>query len=333
MAELPAHPSRIVVVQTAFLGDVVFTAPLVRALKRRFPAARLTMVVAPRGHAIAAHTPGVDEVAVLEKGGAHKSLGATWRFGRALQADLVVVPHPSARSALLARAIPNAFRVGPASFPQRLGYDLAVALQGPTFVARMLCLAKALKADATADLHLRVSDEELARGKALLGPGRFASAVVGSEWATKRWPPEKWAALLDTLAARGLTPVLLGAPKEKPLAEAVLGASKRREAYRDFVGNSIDESLALLAASSVALGGDTGLVHAARALGVPTVALFGPTDPNQHHFEPATAALSLGLACQPCHAHGPPTCPLGHHDCLRKLEPERVLAAVEGRLR
>jgi len=329
----PAHPARIAVIQTAFLGDVVFTAPLVRALKARFGTAKLTMVVAPRGEAIARHMPGVDEVAVLDKRGAHRSLLATWRFGRALKANLVVVPHPSTRSALLARAIPRAFRVGPASLPQRLAYDLPVHLDAPRFVSRMLALATALGAEATPDLELRISIEERAQARTLLGAGRFAAVMVGSEWATKRFPAKRWAELLDALVGRGLTPVMLGAPNELPLAEAVLAASARPDAYRSFVGNSVAESLALLSVCSVAVGGDTGLLHAARALSVPSVALFGPTDPAAHLWEAATEVVRLTLPCQPCHPHGPSRCPLGHHACMQALPPEMVLTAVERRLR
>ena len=333
MLRLPPQVARIVVVQTAFLGDVVFTAPLLRALKRRFLAAHLTLVVAPRGEAIARHLPGVDAVRVLDKGGAHRSLRSTWRFGRTLEAELVVVPHPSSRSAILARAIPGAFRVGPDRFPQRLFYDLPVATGSGTFVEQSLALARALGAEATPELHLTLSEEARANARRVLGPGRFISVIVGSEWATKRLPPERWAELGDALLARGLTPVLHGAPKEKPLAEAVLAASRRPQGYRSFVGNGVEEALALLAVSSVVIGGDTGLVHAARGLGVPTVAFFGPTDPARHHWEAATQVVRLGLACSPCHPHGPAVCPLGHHDCLRKLPADQLLAAVEARLR
>jgi heptosyltransferase-2 len=73
-------------------------------------------------------------------------------------------------------------------------------------------------------------------------------------------------------------------------------------------------------------------VHAARALGVPTVAFFGPTDPTQHAWEPSTRVVVRGVPCQPCHPHGPAVCPLGHHDCLRTLEVEPLLSAVRERV-
>jgi heptosyltransferase-2 len=76
------------------------------------------------------------------------------------------------------------------------------------------------------------------------------------------------------------------------------------------------------------VGGDSGLLHIGRALGVPSLLLFGPTDPGLHNLEPQAQALRLGLECQPCHHHGPPSCPLGHHDCLARLTPERVWEAL-----
>ncbi len=320
-------------VQTAFLGDVVFTSPLVRALKRRFPASRLTLVVAPRGEAIGRHMPGVDEVRVFDKRGRDRSPLALWRTGRELECDLMVVPHPSARSAALAAFARANVTAGPGTFPQRLAFDITADLSQGTFVERMLSLARALGATTTPDLHLTVSDEEVARARTLLGPGRFVGAVIGSEWATKRLPPASWASVLDTLSEQGVTPVLLGSPKETELADQVRAASRDGSRYRSFVGNSVEESLALLSASATVIGGDTGLVHAARALGIPAVIFFGPTDPAVHVWERSSKVVRLGLKCQPCHSHGPNVCPLGHHDCLRTLPAEQLVDAVREQLK
>ena len=65
---------------------------------------------------------------------------------------------------------------------------------------------------------------------------------------------------------------------------------------------------------------DSGPVHLAAALGIPALVLFGPTSAVRWAPPPPGRALSLGLACQPCSNHGGERCPLGHHDCLRRLE-------------
>jgi len=60
---------------------------------------------------------------------------------------------------------------------------------------------------------------------------------------------------------------------------------------------------------------------------VPTVAVFGPTSSDVHVFGARDRAISLGLSCSPCSVHGSRRCPLGHHRCLRDLDPDRVAAA------
>jgi heptosyltransferase-2 len=97
----------------------------------------------------------------------------------------------------------------------------------------------------------------------------------------------------------------------------------------DTTGNSVGEALALLSQAAVCVGGDTGLVHAARALGTPTVALFGQTGSQRHAFSPRSRPVSLDIECSPCSAHGQDRCPLGHHRCLRNLDVDRVLDACE----
>src|SRR5207237_8123867 len=163
-----------------------------------------------------------------------------------------------------------------------------------------------------------------AAGERLRGVSRPRAALcIGSEWETKIWPAAHFAMLADRLAERGLTPVLLGGAREKPLAEAVQARAGAR--CVDTTGNSIGEALAILSRSAICVGGDSGLVHAARALGVPTVALFGPTAPMVHELGPKERAVALGLDGSPCSAHGQRRCPLGHHRCLRDLSAGLVL--------
>ena len=107
--------------------------------------------------------------------------------------------------------------------------------------------------------------------------------------------------------------MLLGSPEGRPLADEVLAASADATRYRSFVGNSIEDSLGLLAASAAAVGGDTGLVHAARALGVPTIAFSN--DPTDRASLGALDVFTKGIACQPCHAHSR-HCTLGRRDYL-----------------
>lgn len=323
-------PRRVLVVQTAFLGDTVFTSALVGSLAARWPQAQVDLCVAPRGRDVALAIPGVGRVFVFDKRGVDRGLRGLWRTARALregQHELAVVPHRSLRSALVARL---------ARIPERLGFETSSGSflftaraedVGKTFLDREASLGRALGA-APGALRLvptagqaAAARDALARAGALGRP--LAALCVGSEWETKVWPPERFAALAALLFARGLLPLLLGGPRETGLAARVAAGSP----CVNTVGNPVGEALGLLAQAKVCVGGDSGLVHAARALGVPTVALFGPTSPKAHRFGPAERAITLGLVCSPCSAHGGRRCPLGHHRCLRDLEAERVAAA------
>jgi heptosyltransferase-2 len=218
-------------------------------------------------------------------------------------------------------------RVGFQGAPGSPFYTERVAAPASTFVGREAALARAVGAEprpirlAARPEWLRMADERLR------GTTAVAALCIGSEWETKIWPAQHFADLADRLAERGLSPVLLGGPRDKPLAEAV--QARAGALCIDTTGNPVGEALALLARSSLVVGGDTGLVHAARALGVPTIALFGPSSAAVHDLGPRERAVTLGLDCSPCSAHGQRRCPLGHHRCMRDLSAEAVLAHCE----
>ena len=321
-------PQRVLVVQTAFLGDTVFTSALVGALAARWPGAEIDLCVTPRGRDVAQAMPGAAHAYVFDKRGADRGLGGLRRVAARLatrQYPLAVLPHRSLRSALLARLARIPERVGFADAPGSLLYTARVRTAEKAFVRQEADLARALGA-TPAPMALQPRQEWIGSARAALGPAageRLAAVCLGSEWETKIWPSSRVAALTRLLAARGFRPVLLGGPREREMAREVNCGSV------DTTGNPVGEALAILSLSALAVGGDTGLVHAARALGIPTVAVFGPTTPLVHLFGPRERAVSLDLDCSPCSTHGSRKCPLGHHRCLRDLDAERVVAACQ----
>jgi heptosyltransferase-2 len=329
IAALAARPpARILVIQTAYLGDTVFTSALFAALSRRFPRSEIDVCVAPRGRDVALAFPGVGHVHVFDKRDADSGLTGLRRIAARLatrQYALAVLPHRSLRTALLARLARIPERIGFAGGPASLLYTVRVASGEKAFLRREAALAAALGAPASA-MRLVPRAEWVAAARAALGPaatGKIVAVCLGSEWATKIWPARHVADLVRRLAASGLQPVLLGGPRERDLAREVGAATD----CIDTTGNSVGEALAILSLSALAVGGDTGLVHAARALGIPTVAVFGPTPVHVHVFGSRERAVSLGLRCSPCSIHGSARCPLGHHRCLDDLGAEQVMLA------
>jgi heptosyltransferase-2 len=321
-------PQRVLVIQTAFLGDTVFTSALVRSLLRKWPQAEVDLCVAPRGRDVALAMPGVGHVHVFDKRGADRGWRGLRRVANRLstrQYPLAVIPHRSLRSALLARLARIPERVGFSGATGSLLYTARVSSVERALIKAEAELARALGA-GPAEMALQPLPDWIGNARAALGPSaheRLAAICIGSEWKTKIWPASRFASLARVLVSRGFRPVLLGGPHERDIAREVNGGSI------DTTGNPVGEALAILSMSALAVGGDTGLVHAARAMGVPTVAVFGPTTPLVHQFGPRERVVSLGLSCSPCSAHGSQRCPLGHHRCLRDLDAERVAAACQ----
>ncbi|HEY6910906.1 MAG TPA: glycosyltransferase family 9 protein, partial [Myxococcales bacterium] len=293
------------------------------------PSAQIDLCVAPRAQDIARAIPGVSQVHVFDKRGADRGLSGLRRVAARLatrQYPLAVLPHRSLRTSLLAwlAAIPE--RVGFAGAPGSLLYTARVRTAHDAFLLQEADLARALGAEP-APMQLEPRREWLEAAAAALGdaPAKLAAVCLGSEWATKIWPSAHVAELVRVLADSGFRPVLVGGPRERAVAKEIAAGG----GCIDTTGNPVGEALAILSRSSIAIGGDTGLVHAARALGVPTVALFGPTAPGMHLFGPRERAVTLDLPCSPCSAHGSRRCPLGHHRCLRDLEVDQVAAACE----
>lgn len=293
---------KILVINTAFLGDVIFSAPLIDSLLTA--GHRVTLLTRPRYGALLAR-PGL---ALLEfdKRGAERGTAATIRLGRRLRAarfDVVLGAHPSARSGALAWLSRAPRRVGWGA----IGYHTRVP-RGPRFVEDQLALAAAIGVPPT-----------IRRPQIAVPVTRDATRiglVPGSRWGTKRWPPARWAALATRLASAGLTPVWCGGPDEAHLAEG--------PGERCFPG-PLDAVARALARCAVVVGGDSGLGHLARAVGTPVVMLFGPTDAARHPPDPGRLDLTVaGLACRPCSPHGPATCPRRYHRCMEDL----TLAAV-----
>jgi lipopolysaccharide heptosyltransferase II len=326
----PFRRSATLVIQTAFLGDVVLTTPLLTALADKF--GPVDVVVTPDAAVLLEGHPAVRDVIRYDKKGRDRGISGLLRMGAELrrrQYARVYLPHRSWRSAALALLARVPERAGFADSPAAITYTTRVT-RAPTGheVERLLALAgRRTRPAPPVSLALTAEDEAAAdRWLAERGiPPGFTAIAPGSIWGTKRWPyyPALAAALEGPL-------VVVGASDDAALAGEVVAAAPGR-AWSGAGLLSLRASAALISRARVLVTNDSAPLHLATAVGTPLVAIFGPTTPEQGFGPRGSRSLALGhagLGCRPCSAHGPQVCPLGHHRCMRELPVETVAEAT-----
>ena len=339
------------VIQTAFLGDVVLTTPLFRALSDASAPMNVTALVTPPGARVLGYPnhvgAGLKEVMVYDKRGAQRGFRAFLKLARQLRDkhfDIVISPHRSYRSAALAWLT---------KAPIRIGFDEnALPFVWTHRVKRRREIHDVLRnLDLISPLGKLPTDfmpkpEVVITPEGREGAARLAQDFLksslrigiapGSVWGTKRWPAEKFAAVMDALGSeRSARFVLIGGPGDAETAELVKHASKTR-ALNLAGKTTIEEMVAIISSLDLFITNDTGPMHVAAALGIPVIAIFGATTPTLG-FAPFTEKSRVveppnPIECRPCSPHGPKTCPKKHFRCMNEITPEVVIEAAKSQL-
>jgi len=147
----------------------------------------------------------------------------------------------------------------------------------------------------------------------------------GAEYGpAKRWPPNQFAELATMFLRDGLQVWIVGSPNDRMAADAVLNSlGDNMHKVRDLTARTdLGTAIDILSSASLVVSNDSGLMHAAAAVGAPLVALFGSSSPAYTPpLSPLAQVAKIDIACSPCFER---ECPLGHFKCMRELKPPIV---------
>lgn len=332
---------RILVIQTAFIGDVILTLPLVQALKEFFAQSAVDIVVVPRSAEVCSNHPAVSKVIEFDKRGRAKGVGGLIRTARELRErgyDLAFVPHRSLRSSVLAFLAGIPLRVGFDRSAGRFLFTSTVRYNGDVHeIERNLSLLRAYGIETPATILPRVFPgpaEKNAVDRLFAGEGRPEALIAiapGTVWNTKRWLKERFAALAGMLLAEGKRVVLVGGNDDVKLCEEIAGLVGPEKVFNTCGKLSLLGSAELLRRCAMLIANDSAPMHLAVAVGTPVVAIFGATVP-EFGFSPAGIHDEVvevrGLSCRPCSSHGGDECPIKTFECMLNITPERVMTKV-----
>jgi heptosyltransferase-1 len=328
--------TRLLVVRLGSLGDLVHTLPAVSAIRRSAPDAAIDWLADAVHRDFLALVPIVTDIITLRDRTASAWLEAR-RELRPRRYDVALDFQGLLKSAALAR-LSGAKRVvgfDRHSLRERVAApfytERIVVGEGRHVIQKNLRLAASVGARSdTIEFPIATMPSAIANEFLTHHPGPYALVNPGAAWPNKQWPPDRLGTVARTLRDRhGLTPVVLWGPGEESPAAAVRSASGGSAVVAPATG--LVDLVALARGARLIVSGDTGPLHIAAALGVPAVALFGPTDAGRNGpWNPSDITLSRYDTCD-CHYER--RC---RHDtgqwCLATIGVADVLAAIDTRL-
>jgi heptosyltransferase I len=299
---------RVLVVRLGAMGDILHALPAVTALRRAHPSWVIDWVVEPAwrhlltaangipAESLSASQPLVNDLylAPVKAWGraplspkTHREIGQLRTRIRAGGYDVVVDFQGAVRSAFLGRFAGARRVIGesdPREWAARWLFTERVATTGVHVIEQDVELAAAVAGDALEPVQPLLPVDSQAedwcdRLLAPLGSEPVALLNPGAGWGSKRWPPERYSAVAAGLAARGFRVLVNAAPGEEGLADTIAAQSNQNGIP---VRCSLAELTALTRRVALAVGGDTGPMHLACALGRPVVGIYGPTDPARN---------------------------------------------------
>jgi heptosyltransferase-2 len=341
---------KILVRATNWVGDAVMSLPALHALREQFPQAHIAILAKPWVADLYGREPFCNEVIPYEPARGWAGWRERWHIARKLQArkfDCAILLQNAFEAALIAYL---------ARIPVRIGYNRD---------ARRLLLTKAIPVPKAAEipLHQRFYYLELLKrakvidcysesvavrlsgakqaadaGRAQLQSfgvqGRVVGVSAGAAYGSaKRWIPERFAEAAAKIAQEigASTVAVFGSEAERAVCETVCRETNRRDVKCvNFAGRTtLGEFIEMAAACDVYLTNDSGPMHVASALGVPTVAIFGATD--DHATGPAgvnSQVVREPVECSPCLLR---ECPIDHR-CMTRVSAEQVTRAARNLL-
>lgn len=330
---------------TNWIGDAVMTLPAVAAIRNTFPEARISMLVKPWVAEIFYLCPDIDEVIPFQSPGIHSGIAGKLRLAMELKDrkfDMAI---------LLQNAIEAAIIITLARIPVRAGYNsdgrgflLTHSVQRTEAIKKVhqteyyLEMVKALGCRSTgANVYLEPGKENEIIAEKLFhehGISRDSCRIGFAPGATygpaKKWFPERFSAVADKLIEQFSAQIILfGSNQDKKSADAV-----QRNAHRPLINlagkTNLKEAIAVIAGCSLFVSNDSGLMHVAGALNIPTVAIFGSTNPVT--TSPAgdkSIVIYKNASCSPCLKE---TCPTDFR-CMDMISVEDVYEAAQGLLK
>jgi heptosyltransferase II len=326
-------PKRVLVIQTAFIGDIIMSTPLFSGIHQAYPDAMVDVVVNSRHTSLLDNNPFISKVY-----GFDKSKNKLWhlflliREIRKNRYDLALSMQIHASSTLMMVLGGIKKRIG---FPrQSLLTHPVESAPGMHIRERAGLLLNEMK-QGTYDLQTRLypTPGDLAKAKQLIREEKKFSLGIapGSVWETKKWPKDYYIDVIKELSEEASIYLIGGGAEDVALCKEIVLRSEVSDIVDTSGKLSLLQSAALIAQLDLVLCNDSAPLHMANAMETPVIAIFGPTVKRFgcYPYQPFDTLMDIDLYCRPCSKHGGKVCPEGHFRCMKDIPPQRVITEIK----
>lgn len=329
---------RILVVNVNWLGDVLFSTPLIKGLRKKFPKGYIACMVVPRCKEVLESNPHLNEVIIYDEDGIHRSPFGKLRLIATLRSKYFDA------AILLHRSFTRSFLVFLAGIPKRIGYHrrkrdflITDAVELPPEdshrVDFFLNLGKPLGIsldDRNYEFFISENDRKKARdllkSEGLKDPDTLIAINPGGNWDPKRWPAANFAETANELIKQYNAKIIItGAAKDLALAKDIASRMEQRPII-SCGKTTLKEVGAIFERANLVIANDSGPMHIAVAMGARTIAIFGPTSPRITGPIGRSRSIILheDVGCRiPCYDFS-----CSEYKCMEAIKPQHVLEAA-----
>ena len=344
METLKNSSDRILVIQTAYLGDAILTLPMLKRLSDRNPEAQIDVLAIPSTKEIFSSAPYLDDVIIIDKKGNQKGIRPLNRFIKELRKKSYTTlysPHRSFRSAYITLGLGcnDSYGFDNSSFKYAyknlVKYEVDyhevqrnLSLMGENVEGESWKIFPEISIDEAVEknVYTFIMNNNLESG--------FISVAPGSVWNTKRYPKLKYIELIKMLIENDETILVIGSDSDSDLCSEI--TSNFSNNVINIAGKfNVTETISLLKNSKLLITNDSAPAHMGMCADILVLTIYCSTIKNFGFYpynEKSQIVSYDELDCKPCGIHGYNECPVGTFDCGNKLLPEKIFVLVQNML-
>jgi len=335
---------KILVIQTAFLGDAILTLPMIQKLKEKFSNSEIDVLCIPSTREIFDASPVVNLSIIIDKRGKQKHFLSFYRFVKELKKEnytRIYSPHRSFRSALIVKFLSSEKSFGFSNSAFKEAYTNVIKYDTQKHeIQKNLDLAQfsydsgnwRIIPELNLQSELKKPLEDFFVN--YTSDSKIYAFAPGSVWNTKKYPMEYFEKIIRHFVEKNKFVILIGGEADRVFCENI--ASKFNEGVFSAAGKfSVLESIKILEEVEILISNDSAPTHLGMCADIPVLTIYCSTVPafGFYPYNNKSSYISFDdLSCKPCGIHGHKNCPVGTFDCAYKLLPENIIMKVESML-